>query len=229
MKKTKLLLLATIIATTFIACKTAPDGDEAKTSEAKTVTDQQGAATYSVNTTTSKLEWIGTKVTAHHNGTVNIKSGNLVSDGTNLTGGSFILDMPTLISTYDDAGSNEKLTGHLKSPDFFDVALYPEAKFEITSVKPFSGSVVDESVKGQDEISEYKVADPNMMISGNLTIKNETKNIEFPAKVTMTENGINALAKFNINRKNWNLNYPGAPDNLVKDEIWFGISLNATK
>jgi polyisoprenoid-binding protein YceI len=43
-----------------------------------------------------------------------------------------------------DAGKNAKLTGHLQSGDFFDTEKYPDATFEITSVKPFSGTVTEE-------------------------------------------------------------------------------------
>ncbi|MBC8046344.1 MAG: YceI family protein [Fimbriimonadaceae bacterium] len=229
MQRLKLFTLTAIIATMLVACKSSPEGDEAKTTDAKEVETATAGVTMNINTIESKLEWIGTKVTSHHNGTVNIKSGQLMAKGNELTGGYFVIDMPTLISVKDDPQSNSKLTGHLKSPDFFDVEKYPEAKFEITSVKPFSGSVVDENTVGQEEINEYKVTDPNVIVNGNLTIKDVTKNIEFPAKVNITGNGATALAKFNINRKDWGVNYTGAPDNLVRDEIWFGVSIAANK
>lgn len=225
MKKTTILTLVGAIALTFTACKNAPDSDEAKTGDAKEVSMTEGAATVAINTTESKLEWIGTKLSTYHNGTVNIKSGDLqLKDGV-LAGGKFVIDMPTLVSVKDDATTNGKLTGHLQSPDFFDVATYPEATFEITGVKPFTGTTATGG--DQSEISEYTVADPNFLVSGNLKIKDVTKNIEFPAKITVNNSGVEAVAKFNIDRKLWNITYPGMPDDLIQDMIWFGISLKA--
>src|SRR3546814_2477050 len=37
----------------------------------------------------------------------------------------------------------DKFTDHLKSPDFFDAAKYPEIKFVSTSVKPTSATEAD--------------------------------------------------------------------------------------
>ena len=77
MKKTTIFTLVGAIALTFTACKNAPDSDEAKTGDAKEVSITEGAATVAINTTDSKVEWIGTKLSAYHSGTVNIKSGDL--------------------------------------------------------------------------------------------------------------------------------------------------------
>ena len=226
MIKTTILTITSAVVLTFSACKSAPNADEAKTGDAQEVILTEGSATVPLNITESKLEWIGTKVSAYHNGTVAIKSGDIMLKDGKISGGKFVLDMPTLISLKDDEGSNGKLTGHLKSPDFFDVATYPESTFEITSVTPFSGAV-DNAGGEAAEISEYSVTDPNYTISGNLKIKDVTKNITFPAKVSVNNNGVEAVAKFNIDRKQWNLIYAGMPDDLIKDMIWLGISLKA--
>jgi polyisoprenoid-binding protein YceI len=223
MKKLKLFTLAVCASIAFLSCKQAPEGDKAKTSEAQEVTEVTGDKTRQIDVTKSSLAWIGTKVTKHHAGTVNIKSGELITKGQELTGGSFSIDMPTLVSTSDDEKTNTNLTGHLLSPDFFDVAKFPEAKFTITAVKPFSGSSVTDVE--DNELNSYKVADPNVTISGNLTIKEITKNIEFPAKVSIVDNSATAMAKFVIDRREWGITYPGMPDDLIKDEIWFGVNL----
>ena len=226
MIKTTILTILGASVLTFTACKNAPKSDEATTGDAKEVAITEGTVNLPINTATSKVEWIGTKLSAYHNGTVAIKMGEMqLKDGV-LAGGKFVLDMPTIVSLKDDEGSNAKLTGHLKSPDFFDVATYPEATFEITGVKPFSGKI-DNTKGNETEISEYTITDPNYMISGNLKIKDVVKNIEFPAKVTVNNNSVDAVAKFNIDRKLWNIVYPGMPDDLIQDMIWFGISLKA--
>lgn len=225
MQKTKSILLMTALAFSLAACKEAPKSDVAATGDAKEVSMTEGATSAAVNTSASRVEWIGTKLSTYHSGTVAIKSGELqVKDGA-LSGGNFVMDMPTIIALNKDEASNKKLTGHLQSPDFFDVATYPESVFEITGITAFSGKPAEGGE--MEEMNEFTISDPNVMISGNLKIKDITKNIQFPAKVTVNKTGVEAVAKFNINRKDWNIVYPGMPDDLIQDMIWFGISLKA--
>jgi polyisoprenoid-binding protein YceI len=96
-------------------------------------------------------------------------------------------------------------------------------------VQPFSGTVQDSADARQEDISEYRVANPTHTISGNLTIKGTTKNVQFPARVTVSGNQLDALAKFNIDRREWNITYPGQPDDLIRDEIHIGIAIKASK
>jgi hypothetical protein len=60
-------------------------------------------------------------------------------------------------------------------------------------------------------------------------MKGITKNIEFPARVTISDNSVDALAKFNIDRTQWDIVYPGAPDDLIRNEVNLGIALKANK
>jgi len=230
MNKIKFLFLASTVAVAFAACKQAPKSDDAKTSEAQTVSETTGDV-YKVDTAASKFTWLATKVSAYHSGNVKIKSGELrVADG-QLVGGNFNLDMTTIKVTGPEGSNaefNGKLQGHLTSPDFFDVQKYPDATFEITSVKPFSGAAKEDNDAHAD-LNEYKVTNPTHTVSGNLTIKGKTKNIEFPARIAVSGNDVTALAKFNVNRQDWGIAYPGKPDDLIRDEINFGISLKATK
>lgn len=229
MKRNLTALLLT--ATFFTACTDAPDSDKAATSEAKEVTANADEA-WNVKTNDSKIEWIGTKVTGYHTGVVPIKDGELyVKDG-GVTGGKFVMDVANLTISGPkevDEASNTKLLGHLKSGDFFDVEKHPEASFELTGVKPFEGSVKDTADPRQDEINEYKVGNPTHTISGNMTIKGVTKNIEFPARITVNGNNAEAVAKFNIDRKEWGIVYPGKPDDLIRDEVHLGIRIVAEK
>ncbi|HYE56571.1 MAG TPA: YceI family protein, partial [Chitinophagaceae bacterium] len=187
---------------------------------------------WKVDTTASKVEWIGTKVTGYHSGVVPVKSGELtVADGT-ITGGRFVMDMNAMLVTGpkgSDAESNNKLLGHLKSADFFEVSAHPEATFVLTGVKPFTGTVSEENDPRQEDISKYKVSNPTHTVSGNLTIKGVTRNIEFPARITVSGNTVDALAKFNIDRSQWNIVYPGQPDDLIRNDIHLGIALKASR
>ena len=232
MKKLNFFYLSVFLLCFFAACTSAPESDEAKTSEAKAVSDSATGEALKIDTTASKVEWVATKVSGYHTGTVNIKNGELqVRDG-NITGGNFTMDMTSIVVSGpkgSDPARNAKLLGHLKSPDFFEVDKNPEATFVITSVQPFTGAVKDTTDPRQEEISEYKVPNPTHKVSGNLTIKGVAKNIEFPARITVAGNSADAIAKFNIDRTQWNIVYPGKPDDLIRKDIHFGIGLKAAK
>lgn len=226
------MAIAAFALLSLYACTNAPESDKANATDAQAADSSATGTAWKVDAATSAIEWIGTKVSGYHTGTVPVKSGELKVNDTTLTGGSFIIDMANLAVT-GPAGSgaemNSKLLKHLLSPDFFDVANNPEAKFEITGVSPFTGTVQDTTDPRQQQISKYKVADPTHTISGNLTIKGITKNISFPAKITVAGNALDAIAKFNIDRTQWNIVYPGKPDDLIRNEIHFGIEIKAVK
>lgn len=228
----KQLFMAATAATFLFACTNAPDSDKAATTDAKEAADSATGESWTVDTTASKIEWIGTKVTGYHSGGVPVKSGTLVVNNGTVTGGNFVMDMTNMSVTGpkgSDAESNAKLLGHLKSGDFFDVGAYPEATFVLTGARPFTGTVTDSADPRQEDISKYKVTNPTHIISGNLTIKGVTKGIEFPARVTISGNTADAIAKFNIDRSQWNITYPGKPDDLIRNDIHLGIALKAAK
>src|SRR5688572_2780647 len=216
-----------------ISCTSAPKSDDAKTSEAKEVTDNVTAESWKLDTSSSQIEWVGTKVTGYHTGNVPLKSGEINVKNGEVTGGKFVMDlanMQVLGPKSVDAASNKKLLGHLKSADFFDVEKNPEGSFELTGVRPYQGAAVKDSTDPrQDQISKYRVDNPTHTVSGNLTLKGVTKNVEFPARITVSGDNAEAIAKFNINRKEWNIVYPGKPDDLIRDAVHLGISIKAEK
>nr|MBA2422785.1 YceI family protein [Chitinophagales bacterium] len=141
MKAFQFLIWCAAISLSVYSCKNAPESDEAKTSEAKEVVEQSSDAIYKVDPAASKLEFIGTKVSGYHSGSVQIKSGELEVKDRTITGGKFIMDMNSITLSNGDEEGNMKLAGHLKSADFFDVEKNQEGAFEITGVKPFSGNL----------------------------------------------------------------------------------------
>ncbi|MBS1925274.1 MAG: YceI family protein, partial [Bacteroidetes bacterium] len=113
---------------------------------------------------------------------------------------------------------------HLKSPDFFDVAKYPTAKFEITAVEPF----IADSSSGNTSVVE----NATNLIKGNLSIKDSIINISFPAKVTLDANSASAFAHFNIDRTRWGINYkgPGNPkDWVINKDVNIKLTISASK
>ncbi len=224
---------AAIILFALTACTSAPDSDQAETSEAREVGETTGDKTLNIDPRNSTVEWIGTKVSGYHVGSVKVKEGELRLEDGQITGGRFVLDMQSLAITGPKGSSeqgNQKLLGHLRSDDFFMVENYPDATFEITEVRSYDGgAVMEEDDPRQAEISKYKVTNPTHTVGGNLTIRETTKHIEFPAHITISGNSAEAKAKFNINRQEWNINYPGSPDDLIRDDVHLGIALRATE
>ena len=193
----------------MVACGGGAEQEAVDASEAVEVQEVAGAATYTV-AEGSTLNWRGYKTYSdgQHNGVINITQGNLTTDGGNLVGGSFTIDMNS-IAPQDMEPSNEyygKLVGHLKSGDFFAVDSFPTASFEITNVAALEG---DESGATHS-------------ISGNLTIRGISKNITFPATVMMPEGMVHLKADtFVIDRTQWNV--------MFNSESWLDGITEATK
>ncbi len=188
-----------------------------KTSNKEVVANVAGDL-YSVDPI-SQITWTGSKPGGKHVGTLKIKEGIISVDGNAISGGNFIIDMLSFsdIDKAADVENKAKLEGHLKSPDFFNAEKYPNAKFEITSVEP----ITNDSIKTATHL-----------IKGNLTIKDNTKNISFPAKVTLDEKNVTASADFNIDRTLWGINYkgPNNPQNwFISKEVNIKISISAAK
>ena len=169
--------------------------------------------TYLVKTADSKVNWLASKVTAQHPGTIKLTEGKFVVNNGVVTSGKFTIDMNT-ITVNDpnmDAENTGKLTGHLKSDDFFDVANYPTGTFEVVSCVPAQGEV-----------------DVTHRLTGNLTLKGITKSITIPANIVISETMVQAVSpQFTINRQEWNMTYPGAPDNLINDQIGLRLEVYA--
>jgi len=212
------------------SCKQVPKSDEATVTSPKEEVKTTSGETYTVDVNASKIEWIGTKVSGYHTGTIKIKNGELTVANGAVTAGKFTMDMTSIKAVGPEkvpADASAKLTGHLQSEDFFETQKYPEATFVITAVEPYNGTVNEATDPRQEKLNEYKVPNPSHMVSGNLTIKGIEKNIKFPALITVNGNSVEAHAKFNLDRKQWNIVFTGKPDDLVSDEFHLGIYLKA--
>lgn len=216
MKKLILPLLLISVAM-FSACNNSKKGS-ADTREAQQVTVAADVeSTLSVDASQSYVKWIGSKIVGGgHHGVVNIKSGEVELSGQTVVGGSVIVDMRSISSEDLTGEAKGKLEGHLKSGDFFDVENYPEARFEATSIQ-------------QDSDSLYTV-------SGNLTIRDITKNISVKAILSESGQGYSVtVPSFSIDRTEWNIVYGSskltdkAKDAVIKDEIELEVYLVVKK
>lgn len=176
------------------------------------------AKEYVVSADETVLEWKATeKMGGGHNGQIKVSSGNLSVVGNELKAGAFEIDMASIrVDDVTDPQKNAKLVGHLKNDDFFSVEKFPTSKFEITAVE-----------KGSTPDSAH--------VKGNLTIKDITKNISIPAKITVDEANVNATAAFSIDRTQWDIRYKSGKffsdlgDNVINDAIDFKLTLKAKK
>ncbi|SHJ01548.1 YceI family protein [Algibacter luteus] len=216
MKKNFVIILF-ISAFTFAVTSCKDKAKEATTTAAEAVEEVVNAEAYTVNKDASTIAWKGFKPTGTHTGTIAIENGVLDVSNGNIVGGTFLIDMNSIVVTDIPAEDekNAKLTGHLKSPDFFDAEKYPSAGFTITGL---------EEVEGK------------MMLSGNLSLKDAKNNVTFPVSVT-NENGVVTLTSetFTIDRSKWNVQYGSKSffdnlgDKFINDDIELKVSVSAAK
>lgn len=169
---------------------------------------------FEIDTKESKVYWTGKKVTGEHTGHVSIGNGEVMLENGKVTGANVNMDLNTIVCTdLTDEQWNQKLVGHLKSDDFFSVEKYPVANFEITKIKPQSNG-------------EHTV-------NGNLTIKGQTHEISFPAKVSNSNGMITANGTAILDRTKWDIQYgsgkffKGLGDNLIYDEFEITFDIKA--
>jgi len=192
----------------FTACgNPATNKSQAVTGEAAQVSPQAvSGQKYSITPQNSKIEFIGSKVTGHHNGSFGEFSGQV-----DYAGSPENSHVNIAIKTDSITTDTPDLTKHLKTADFFDVAKYPEATFVSTAIKP----------GGQNGASHT--------ITGNLTLHGVTKAITFPATINVTPDAATVESSFSINRKDFGINYAGAADNLIRDDVVLALHVRATK
>ena len=100
-----------------------------------------------------------------------------------------------------DTSSDNGLVSHLKKPDFFDVKKYPRGTFQLTK-----------AIKVSSDSSYY--------ITGQLTLRDITQEIHFPAIIVKNGEDIVTTASLMIDRTKWGITYQsGSVWGLVKNEL----------
>lgn len=211
----KHVLSSLALVAVMASCASAPDADKASASDAQESKATSGNE-MAVNTSDSKVEWTGTKVTGQHMGNFPITEGKLMAEDGKLSGGMFTLSVQDLEVTDLEGEYKGKLEGHLKSADFFAADSLPNAMFEITNV-----------AYTMPEGLEVKLEGANAYITGNLTLRGVTKSISFPAMVKMENNMAMAKADFNINRMDFGVSYAGMKDDLIRKDVNIKVNLMA--
>jgi len=169
-----------------------------------------------LNKEVSSVEWVGEKVTGKHSGTIQILSGTFHLHDNSIGTGEVVIDMTSINNTDMKAGQGkEKLEGHLKAKDFFDVTNHKTASLKITSTKKLEGN--------------------NYTIIGKLTIKGITKSIEFPANIQIKDGKLAAYAEMKVDRTLYDIKYgsgkffDGLGDKTISDEFIIKFKIGASK
>ena len=200
-----LALPAAFAVLAFASCENPADKTEkaAVKDAVEKKTDTAGGTKYSF-TPSSKIEFEGSKVTGSHKGEFKSFTGYFtVKDGAPVGN-----DHKVTIDMNSTTTDNEKLTGHLKNADFFDVPNNPDAIFDVTELK--------------------KESDSKYLVSGNFKLRGVTKNISFPAEVAKDGENVKIKATFNINRQDFGVKYQSSKaDDLIRDEVVIRLDLEA--
>lgn len=160
-----------------------------------------------VNTTKSAAVWTGKKFGGAHTGTIQLQEGNLDFKEDKISGGSFKMNMDSLVVTDLDGEMKEKLEGHLKSDDFFSTTSFPTADLKITSIEKEKENVYN--------------------ATASLTIKEITNPINFQ----LLEAGDKLTATLTIDRSKYNVKYgsksffKGLGDNFIYDNFEVKVTL----
>jgi polyisoprenoid-binding protein YceI len=198
----KIIYTIALLSALLVSCENPADKTAtAKIEESKTTLSGEG--TKFIFTDHSTIEFTGSKITGSHSGGFKDLEGHFtLSEGeTSPNSGTITIKMD---STYSDA---EKLTGHLKSADFFDVEKFPTSTFTMTQVKETGNQAYE--------------------ISGNFTLHGITKHITFPASAERSGDTATVRAEFDINRKEFGIVYAGKTDDLIRDEVVIRFNLES--
>jgi polyisoprenoid-binding protein YceI len=187
------------------ACKSepAPAGPTATAEPAATpkAIDPESLKTLALDPAQSKFDFVAAKITQSHAGSFKQLTGTATVVSGELH--SVVVEVETGSVEADDP----RLAGHIKTADFLDVEKFPKATFRSSNItkKALSGATHE--------------------VTGDLTLHGVTQPITFPVTVNVAPAAVTASGQVTINRQNFAVTYPGAPDDLIKDDVVLKPSL----
>ena len=200
------------IALALVACAKDPTAGKTKAEVASARPEAPAAAaaeTVSLTPANTKVGWVGAKITAQHTGSFGELTGSISLVDGKPDASRVVVEIATASISEDE--NNARLVGHLKSADFFDVATYPTARFASTEI-----------VAGGANGATHTV-------TGNLERHGVTKSVTFPATISVTPEAVRVNAELGINRHDWGISYPGAKDDLIKDNVLLELAIDAPR
>lgn len=152
----------------------------------------------------SSIEFVGSKAEGTHKGGFKEFQVSAIADFEDPTRSTLNVQIDTTSLWSDD----DKLTNHLKSPDFFNVRKHPSIIFESREIAPHQDSDT-----------------PKATIKGDLQMLGETVAVEIPISATVTEDLVEIVAEFEIDRTKWGMDYgQGKIKNEVKIRAKFQMA-----
>lgn len=211
----KLSVLIFLLSLVMLACEDpAANKTRAVTSDASSP-DSSSSSTSSasgeklpVTPDNSKVLFTGSKVTGKHEGGFNKFSGTIELVNGKPEESRVNVEIETG-SVFTDA---DKLTEHLQTGDFFEVAKFPRASFASTSI------VADNS-RGPNSYT----------VTGDLELRGVRKSVTFPATILVSPADVAVNSEFSINRKEFGIVYAGKADDLIRDDVVIRLDLKAPR
>jgi polyisoprenoid-binding protein YceI/rhodanese-related sulfurtransferase len=142
----------------------------------------------------SVIKWTGANLNNFHTGTLRFSDGALRLRQGQLEDARLHIDMKSLAcDDIRDTETNQMLVRHLSSDDFFDVAKYPLARFQLAVAEPLPPGTA---------------GSPNHKITGRFTLKGVTDQVTFAAIIGQTEpEMIVAQGHLEFDRTRWDVQY----------------------
>ena len=175
----------------------------------------QGQESYKILPENSTIEWVGEKVSGAHSGYINLQNAFFLFEEEKFVGGEFNIDMNSIKCTdIENPKYAAKLEEHLKDSDFFNTNKYPTSNFKISKII-FDGT--------------------SYMITGDITIKEISQEITFPAQFENDGDLFHATASLKIDRTKHDIKYGSGSffddlgDRMIYDEFTLKIHLQGSK
>lgn len=190
--KTRTFLFLPVLALGLVAVSCSQGGTK---QASETASDEKSIeiSSVTIDPAQSMVIWSGTMLGVYtHEGTLDLTKAELSMADGRITGGSFTADMNSMVATDEnynpEQGSTpEKLVGHLKSADFFDVENYPEATFVITGAgdNSVTGMMTIRGITHEETVENVMMSKEGdkVKITGDMTIDRKKYNVSWDSPV----------------------------------------------
>lgn len=219
----KNILKLTLLSLVVVLANSCKENEKSKSGEEEDKMEATSdATTYVADVDGTQIEWEAGKLTGNHTGYLNVANGYInLNEDNEIAGGEFVIDMSTITVTDLEGEEKKNLEAHLKGTaegkegDFFNTKKYPTGKFTVTGME---------------------VADGKTWMTGNLTLKETTRNVKFPINLSLDGNKLILQSEeFTIDRTEWEINFrsrsifPNIGDLVIYDDIKLVVYLEADK
>ncbi len=204
MKKVK-LLAPLLCALMFIACK-----DDKVEVNYKPYKLEAG----------STVKWKGTVVGGPSNeGTISASGGGFYVADEMVIGGEVNISVASIAVTNNlPAEAKIELINHLKTADFFNLAMHPTVSYTVVST---------------EKLPTPDAAGNNYKIYGSMKLLGSTFPLNIPAKMTLGDDKITVKSAFKFDRSKWGMNFavltPAPNGDLIEKDVEVIIDLVAEK